>query len=209
MTVSNYATEDSFRQYMKDGSDLEGDLINSCLTAASRFVDGYCGRYFYQNDETQYFFPYDWWTVDLEDMDIAVTDGLVVSTDDGTSGTWSTVRTLGTDYILEPRNQSSNGLRPWPFDTLRIISPQSFWPIHYVPWQQQTVQVQATFGWPAVPDAVSHATKIVAAKMYSDASAPGGVLGFNGWGEVRVKADAPAAAMLLQPYRKNAGYGIA
>jgi hypothetical protein len=207
-TSTDYITSDQFRAYYKDpGNVLNVDNIAAAITAASRKIDAWCGRYFYQNDETQLYFPNDWWTVDLDDMDLATASGLTVSTGDGLSGSYPNVWVYGTDFLLEPVNQSSNGIRPWPYEYIRSIGPQRYFPIRFTPWQQPTVQVVGTFGWPAVPDAIAQACRVIAAQLFKLADAPLGTAGINGWGEVRVQ-DIPLAASLLQQYRKGSAMGI-
>ena len=64
------------------------------------------------------------------------------------------------------------------------------------------MKVTAQFGWAAVPDLVSHATKIAAARLFKMKDATDGFIGVAGWGPVAVKEN-PEVRALLQPFMKS------
>jgi len=203
MTTAIYATEQDFRSYIKDDTSLDAAMIGACLLSASRSVEGFCGRHFYQHVDTQYFSPDEnnWWILPLDDMDLATTDGLTVTSEYGSAGNYPTAWTLDTDFICEPVNQSMNGIEGWPFTHLRALGGK-IWPPRAADFWRDTVKVVGTWGWPTVPDAVKQATLILAVDLYKLSDAPFGVAGYGAYGAVRVR-DNPKAAVLLQPYRKG------
>lgn len=201
--TTDYITEADFRGYVRDKTTLDMSMVLDAITAASREIDAMCGRFFYQQTATQFYRPESIWTCDLEDNDIANTTGLVVSTETGNDGTYPNVLTNGVDFLLEPVNQSSGGITPWPFTWMRAIGGKIF-PPSVGPFWRPTVRVVATYGWPAVPAAIKQATKMKAAELYKAAESPFGVAGFGAFGAVRVR-DNPMITSLLAPYVKSPG----
>src|SRR5689334_11667359 len=124
VTVTDYITMDDFRDYIGSDSGVGNKQVTAqlAISSASREIDAFCGRNFYQQDATFYFTPEpnNLWILDLEDNDLATATGLTVHVDSGFSGTYTEVRTLNTDFILEPVNQSVNGI-PWPYTSLRAV----------------------------------------------------------------------------------------
>lgn len=211
--ASDYITEQEFRDYINSTGTDNSDSIEGAITAASRAVDSHCGRFFYQENETQFFSadPGDWttlWLLPLDDMDLATLNGIVVVSETDNSGTYPTTWTAGTHFIGEPVNQSVAGITGWPYTHLRAITTRT-WPYRYLGWQRDTIQITGTFGWPAVPEPVKQATKIIANQFYKLASAPLGVAGYGAFGDIKVR-DIPQASTLLIPYVKaQSAVGIA
>ncbi len=183
-------------------STIDSTLMQTAILAASRAVEGAngCGRRFYQTSGTQYFYPDTLWTVSLADMDLATTTGLSVHVDSGFAGTYVEERFFGTDFICEPLNGSVNGVEGWPFTSIRGINGKT-WFLRYTEYQQYTVKVTGTWGWPAVPDPIKTATTIVAAYLYKRPEAFFGTTGMAELGMMRVQQ--PDVQMLLQQYTKQ------
>lgn len=201
MTVPNYATNDQFRAFVHDTSGADAETIAQTLSSASRGVEKVCGRHFYQTTETQYFSPRPnnlWW-VDLDDMELATKTGLTVGVQWANGSNYNEVRLVDVDFVLQPVNQSSNGIDGWPYTQMQSLI--KVWPARYADFYLDTIKVTGMFGWPAVPDPVVHATLILAAEIYKAGDAPWGVAGFGEFGAVRVR-DNPMVASLLQPYKK-------
>lgn len=203
MTVPAYATDSQFREFVKDTSNLDTDTVAHVLLTASRGVERICGRHFYQTTETQYFSPpiNNPWVLDLGDMELATVSGLAVAVQWSNSGNYNETRTITTDFVPEPRNQSVNGIDGWPYTSLRSLA--KLWPPRYADFYLDTVRVTGTFGWPAIPDPVIHATLIGAARVYKTGEAPFDVAGFGDFGVVRVRGESQTALALLQPYKKQ------
>jgi hypothetical protein len=134
-------------------------------------------------------------------MDLATTTGLTVGVQFANNQNWNQVRTFGTDFICEPVNQSVAGIEGWPFTALRSLV--QLWPQKLMDFYEDTVKVTGTWGWPAVPSVVKHATTILAVEMFKQPSdAPFGVAGFDQYGSVRMR-DNPLVLAMLQPYKKH------
>lgn len=125
MTVPTYATDAQFRQFVRDNSGtMDQATIDQSLYSASRGVERICGRHFYQTTETQYFSPRPnnlWW-VDLDDMELATKSGLSVAVQWSNAANYNEVRTVDVDFVLQPVNQSINGIDGWPFTQMQSLS---------------------------------------------------------------------------------------
>jgi hypothetical protein len=201
--VKDYCTVADLRTYMRDSSSLDTTSMQSAISAASRAVEGICGRHFYQMEDTQYFSPHedDPWLLDLDDMDLATTAGLTVSVQWSNRANYNEMWVLNTDFVAEPVNRSQAGIDNWPYTYLRAIEGK-IWPPQIADYYKDTVKVVGLWGWPLVPAPVKQATLIAAAELYKLGDAPFGVAGFGEYGAIRVK-DNPKVTSLLTPYRKG------
>lgn len=194
-----YITSADFKTYagITTASTTHNATITASITAASRAVDGWCGRTFTQNTSSTESRAYPAkFTTRLELDDFSTTTGLVVETDDADSGSYGTTWTITTDFVVEPANLLLNGI-PWAYTTIRAVGSRRFYC-----GPRPRVQVTAAFGWPAVPDAVTQATYQLALDIFKMKDAPFGVAGFNEYGQIRVREN-NTVKMLLQPYRKH------
>jgi hypothetical protein len=207
--MTDYITEQELLDYIQSGADTGNEVVTDAIAAASRTIEAYCTRTFGQRTETTLFYSPSLvrgrWVIEIDDL--ATATDLVVKTDTSGGGTYATTLTVNTDFVLEPRNQMFGGQTGWPYTRLRGTSMLIF-PIRQFEWQADTVKVTGTFGWPAVPDAVKQATKIVAAQYFKLAEAPLGVAGWGAYGDIRVR-DIPQVSTLLAPFRKGSSFGIA
>jgi hypothetical protein len=201
--MTDYITEREFLDYIKSGADAGNAVITDAIAAASRQVEAFCGRYFYQREDTTLYYSATSTSPVLDIDDLATATDLEVRT----GSTYGTLLTIDTDFVLEPRNQQFGGRIGWPYTSLRSTALGIF-PIRYYAYSPDTVQITGTFGWPEVPTEVKQATKILASQFYKLADAPLGVAGYGAYGEIRVR-DIPQAATLLGPYRKGSSFGIA
>ena len=153
MAITNgYCTAVELRDHLQDaGSRLDADLLDRAVNAASRAVDNYTGRRFWQDPTpvTRTFRPMErriaWVT------DISTTTGLIIAT--GEDGSFPTTWTIGTDFELEPENADLDATA---FAWWRIVAVgnQQFIPSTL----RRTLSVTARFGWSAIPDAINEAT---------------------------------------------------
>jgi hypothetical protein len=201
--MSGYVTVDELRAYTKDVGNLDESLYSDAIEAASREIDGMCGRYFSQDAavSAQYFWPTSYTCVPVDD--ISTTTGLLVDVDINGNGSYSQSWTLNTDFYLEPVNQNQGGIVGWPYTELRSTLQSKFFPTaqQYL-YVRPTVRVTARWGWAAVPAAVKQATKVAATKLYKLSDAPFGVAGFDAFGAVRVR-DIPEIVNLLGPFMQD------
>lgn len=202
MAVTSYATTAQLRRRVGIDDGFEDDLFDSALVAASRTIDQWCGRRFWQDDDVSTRpIPAEWvsrWRIDLGGWDISTTTGLLVSTDSTDDGVYETSLTLGTHFQTEPLSSFSPSGEAWPVTGLRVITAGGeYFPCGY---GRPTVQVTARWGWPAVPAPVTQACLALAADIYKskDVSFGSGGNGFLGTFEVSQNLMASA---LLAPYR--------
>ena len=167
------------------------------ISAASRQVDGFCGRFFYQDSavaDRQYFADN---ALDCFVDDISTTSGLIVKTDQDSDGIFETTLTLTTNYILLPTN-AADMYPVSPYTQIRVVDAGvSTLPV----WNngRPGVQITAKFGWPLVPDAVTQATVIQAVQLFKSADAAFGGLSFGDAGFMRVRGTMnPLAAAILE-----------
>ncbi|WP_329187042.1 phage gp6-like head-tail connector protein [Actinacidiphila glaucinigra] len=175
-----------------EASDTSRDsLLNSALAAASRGIDRATGRRFWL-DETPVQRVYnpagrvvcepdgELLLVD----DIGSADGLVVETGRGAS--WTAI----TSYETGPDNALADG------DAITgLLLVAGTWGT-----ATQRVRITARFGWPAVPDDITEAALIQAARLYRRKDSPEGVMGNAEWGVVRLSRRDPDVWNLIEPY---------
>ena len=203
MTITNgYATRNQVKAALRIGTadTLDDDLIDNCVGAASRLIDGYCNRRFWQSGtaEARVFQAEDSFYCSIDDIaGTALT--LKTSTQaDGTFDlTWSR-----SDYQFEPLNGNLDGLT-WSYDKIRAVGDYLFPTVNANYGDQALVQVTAIFGWPSVPEPVTQATIIQASRIFKRYDSPLGVAGFGDLGAIRVSRFLdPDMAQLVEPYRR-------
>lgn len=207
MAVTSYATVDRLRRRIGVDDSDENDLLDAALVAASRHIDQWCGRKFYQDDlpvTARVFAAGNKNWVDLGGWDISTTTGLLVATDTDDDGVYETSLTLGTHFQVEPLSSFSSSGEAWPGTGLRIIGAGG----EYFPASsgRPTVQVTARWGWPAVPSPVSQACLALAADIWKSKDVVYGSGGGLLLGGFDVKQNL-LASTLLAPYRH--GYALA
>lgn len=203
MPITNgYATRNQVKAALRIGTadTLDDDLIDNCVGAASRLIDGYCNRRFWQTGtaEARVYQAEDSFYCSIDDIaGTALT--LKTSTQaDGTFDlTWSR-----SDYQLEPLNGNLDGLT-WSYDKIRAVGDYLFPTVNANYGEQALVQVTAVFGWPSVPEPVTQATIIQASRIFKRYDSPLGVAGFGDLGAIRVSRFLdPDMAQLVEPYRR-------
>ena len=172
------------------------------VQAAAKYVDRKCGRHFFQVTETRTFVPYSIWEQPLDDL-VSVTQ---LAVDFNGTGVFDQVWVQGTDYELNFDGYEFNLLsdgEPRPYTRARVINFAGggrFFPFVWPFSRLDRVQVQGTWGWPAVPLAVKQATLQLAADFFKLKDAPFGVAGSADWGLLRVPRQNPVIQELLAPY---------
>ena len=203
MTITNgYATRNQTKAALRIGTadTIDDDLIDNCVGAASRLIDGYCNRRFWQTGtaEARVYQAEDSFYCSIDDIaGTALT--LKTSTQaDGTFDlTWSR-----SDYQLEPLNGNLDGLT-WSYDKIRAVGDYLFPTVNANYGEQALVQVTAIFGWPSVPEPITQATIIQASRIFKRYDSPLGVAGFGDLGAIRVSRFLdPDMAQLVEPYRR-------
>ena len=183
---------------------IDDSLLELSIESASREIDSYTERVFYQTGSegrpvARVYVPQDLYVVETDDI-ISVT---TLKTDSNGDGTFDTTFDAS-DFQLEPLNGLAGGIET-PFTRIRAVGTY-LWPTYEprnVDANQASVQVTGVFGFATVPTAVRQACILSSLRAYKRYESPTGVLGFSDSGAVRVgtKLD-PDVERLIQPYRK-------
>ena len=126
MTITNgYATRNQVKAALRIGTadTFDDDLIDNCVGAASRLIDGYCNRRFWQTGtaEARIFQAEDSFYCSIDD--IAGT-ALTLKSSTQADGTFDLTWSLS-DYQLEPLNGNLDGLT-WSYDKIRAVGDYLF-----------------------------------------------------------------------------------
>ena len=203
MSITNgYATRNQVKAALRIGvgDTLDDELIDNCVGAASRLIDGYCNRQFWSvgSATTRVYTAENEFYCNIDDIaGTAITLRTSGATDGTFDVTWST-----TDYQLEPLNGRLDGLQ-WSYDKIRAVGDYLFPTLNANYGSQALVQLTAVFGWPSVPEPVTQATIIQASRIFKRYDSPLGVAGFGDLGAIRVSRFLdPDMAQLVEPYRR-------
>lgn len=174
--------------FVRVGDTDDEFQMGSAISAASRSVDGACGRQFglVEAAETRYF-PADWdrsrnaWVVTIDDL-------MENPTEVGVGGTSTTA------YTLLDRNAPAKG-RPWTRLRLTSNAPHP---------GDDEVAVTARWGWTTIPPTIVQATLMQASRFLARRDSPYGVTGSaDQGGELRLLAKVdPDVETMLRPYRR-------
>ena len=133
--------------------------------------------------------------------DIANTTGLVVSDDGATL-------VLGTDMQLEiapgMTSQVTATGETRPYGWIRLLG--SWWSFDN---GRATVTVTARWGWPAVPEPIKLATKLLTRDYFTSRNTTFGVQSFGADGFTRRVGQNSQVTALLAPYRSVEAWGVA
>lgn len=206
LTVAStlYVTLPELRDHLGDTqTGLDAERLEAAAAAASRAIDGYCGRRFWLDPAvtSRRYGPTGPFKILSSTTtyvrDIASTTGLVVATDTAGNGTFATTWTLDTDFELHPLDADADG-GAYAWWQLVAIGSKTF------PTSGRAgLKVTARHGWSQVPDPIREACKIKAAKLWKRSTSIEGVAGFGEFGVVRIsRAEDPDVANLLDsgPY---------
>ncbi len=199
MAISNgYTTLNEVKAALNLDDSMENGGIELAIATASRMIDDYCGRFFYQDGTalvpaTRYYTPQDFYTVAVDDF-VSLSE---IATDDNFDQLYGTVWEAD-DSMFEPVNNPSRG---WPRNRILAVGSYVF-PANL----PQSIRLKGIFGWPSVPFEVKTAAKIQASRLFLRNQSPFGIAGNTDIGTVRLaaKLDADVEA-LLRPMRKNNG----
>jgi len=195
--MSNYATLQQVKSALRITDQIDDSLLNTAISSASRWVDGWCDRTFIAAGTavtSRDYIPTALYEPLLIDDAVEI---VTVKIDDNFDRTFPvTLRTI--DFQAEPLNQTTYGL-VLPFTRIRPFE-DGYWPTFR---SQATVRVAARYGWPAVPEAVREATILQASRLFTRLDSPLGVAGMGDMGVMRVSRFVdPDVEQLLAPYRR-------
>lgn len=204
MITNGYCSLADVKAAARITDSIDDTLLELSIESASREIDSYTERVFYQTGSegtpvARVYVPQDLYVVETDDI-ISVS---TLKTDSNGDGTFDTTFDAS-DFQLEPLNGLAGGIDT-PFTRIRAIGTY-LWPVYEprnVDANQASVQVTGVFGFSSVPTAVRQACILSALRQYKRYESPTGVLGFSDLGAVRVgtKLD-PDVERMIQPYRK-------
>jgi hypothetical protein len=196
--TNGYCTLAEIKASLNITDSVDDTALESAVTAASRMVDDYTERFFYQNGTsgspvTRYYTALDPYTINIDDI-VTVTE---VATDDNFDRTFGTVWST-TDYMVEPIN---NPIKSFPYNRVLAIGSYIF------PYQlPQSVRIKGAWGFSAIPAEVNMATLIQSSRIFGRRQSPFGIAGSPDLGTVRLFSRLDAdVEVLLRPFRKNGG----
>lgn len=196
-----YTSVEEVKSRLKITDAQDDDILHGAVQAAARGIEGYCGRFFYQLTETRTFRPYTLYELPIDDL-VSITQ---LAVDFNGTGQFNTIFTNNVDYELQigedEFNPNTSGEKR-PYTLIRIINigGGEWFPFVWPFSRLDRIQIQATWGWPEVPFAISEATRQVAAELYKLKDTPFGLSGTSEFGVVRIPKQNPYITKLLQPY---------
>ena len=191
--VNGYCSLAEIKASARITDSVDDTLLELAVESASRMVDSYTQRYFYNaGTATRLFAPQDSYVSEIDDLITLTT--LQTSDGDDFGTTWA-----ANDYQLEPLNGNVDGLTGHPATRIRAVDDFLF----NVLDGEATVRVVGVWGWSAVPVAVKQATIIQAARIFKRNDSPLGIAGFGEMGAIRVGVQLdPDVKHLIDVYRK-------
>lgn len=200
MAITNgYATLSDVKAALRITDSVDDALIEVAIESASREIDGYCERVFYDvGTATKTFLPEDTFLVEIDDLQSIEH----LKTDTSGDGTFDTTWSVS-DYQLEPLNQFTSGLAQ-PFTRIRAIG-QYLFPIFDVKnanYYQASIEVKGVWGFATVPTAVKQACILSSMRQFKRYDAPLGIAGFGDFGPMRVSRIDPDIEQMLSPWRR-------
>ena len=197
-----YTTLADVRNSLQIEDSIDDAEIEAAILAASRMIDDYCQRFFYQEGSlafpaTRYYTAVSPWYLETDDI-VQITE-LACDPDFNQSYAqiWNTT-TPPLDIMYEPVNNPQKG---WPYT--RVLAIGSYVFPYFFP---QTVRISGIFGFPEVPYEVQLACKLQAARLFIRKQSPFGIAGSVELGTVRLNSRLdPDVEMLLKTFRRNQG----
>jgi len=196
-----YTTLADVRNGLQIEDSIDDTAIEAAILSASRQIDEYCQRFFYQegtagSPSTRYYTALNPWSLEIDDV-VTITE---VATDTGfdTPLQYSQVWNLSSDIMVEPVNNDKKG---WPYTRILAVG-EYVWPYFF----PQTCRIKGIFGFPEVPYEVELACKIQASRLFIRKQSPFGIAGSVELGTVRLSSRLdPDVEMLLKTFRRNQG----
>jgi hypothetical protein len=185
-----YCTPEMLKDRVGISDDLDNSQLPGACRAVSRWIDTkFCQRHFYRRTATLTFAPTARGCLEVPDL-VSVTSLKTDTDGDGVfETTWST-----TDYQLLPVNAAVEA-EPAPYTDVKAIGSYTF-PVACT-GRTNRVQIEGVWGWPAVPESVIEAAKILAGDYLALGGMKFGVAGYGEYGAVRARMSNPALEMLL------------
>jgi len=194
-----YCTPEELKDRAGISNTDDDSLILSACTAVARAIDKHCRQHFFRHTRTRTLEPQGLYCLKIPPL-VSVTTLKTDATGDGVyETTWAT-----SDYQLLPADAADEA-EPEPYTEIKAVGTLTFpyvWDL--IPYTRSNrVQIAGVWGWPAVPEGVKEAAKILAEDTWKLKDAPFGVAG-EGEFTVRV-GDNRRAMTFLKPYIAGSG----
>ena len=199
MAITNgYATLTDVKNALRITDALDDSLLETAIESASRMIDGYTARTFYNGGTAVRNFAA------TDALNLIIEDAISVTTVQSTDEVGDTYTTwTANDFQLEPLNSRSDGLY-MPYTGIRAVGDYT-WPVVD---QQALCRITAVWGWAQVPTAIKQATIIQASRLFKRLDSPLGVAGFGDMGAIRVgRYLDPDVEQLAMPFRIMRNFG--
>jgi hypothetical protein len=205
MAITNgYATEPEFSErYELSGST---ERIEWAINAASRAIDRYCYRHFYQDGTSgspvaRTFEACGAYTFEFgPNNDLTAVTTPTIATDEDGDGVFETSWS-SSDFQLLPFSRPAGD----PYTEVEAVGSLTFPIRHGRLGRRDRVEITGVWGWDEVPDEVHEACLIKAAKIFTRTQAPNGFAGVNDFGPVAIRrGDDPDVVSLIDPYKLTA-----
>jgi hypothetical protein len=193
MALTNaYATLAQVKAALRITDSVDDSLLEMAIESASRLIDGYTYRYFYNaGTAVRNFAAEDSYLVNIDDL-VSISELKTTDEIGSEYTTWN-----ATDYQLQPVNGKQDGLNI-PYTSILAVDDKLFNTLG----SQALVRITGVWGWSAVPIAVTQATIIQSSRIYKRLDSPLGVAGFGDLGAIRVgRSLDPDVEQLVMPYR--------
>jgi hypothetical protein len=196
--VTTYATPEDLKARLKNITNQHDTELLRALNSASRWVEKYCSRIFYQSSSAaRTFEACDSYLLKLGPFSDLVSITSLKTDPDG-DGTFETTWSSG-DYQLLPVNRTAHP-EQLPITEIKAVGSQSFPLPVGLTSRNNRVEITGVWGWPAVPESVKEATLIKATQVFRRKDSPFGVAELGEGGLVRLKPVDPDVADLLSDY---------
>lgn len=193
MPITNgYCTLSEVKAALRISDTNDDALLENAIEGASRRIDGYCDRFFYQKNATAKFFTRYEYKLQVPDF-VSISS---LKTDNDGDGIYETTWSAS-QYSLEPTDGSITGI---PFRRIIAVQGSSF-PVFTDP-ARPPIEITATWGWSAVPDDVREACVLLSMRGFARYNAALGVVGFADMA-ITVRAVDPDVRDMLNPYKKQ------
>jgi hypothetical protein len=208
MAITNgYATLAQVKASLRITDSVDDSLIELAINSASRLIDAYTARVFYNlGTQARFFSATDPYFCPIDDAQ-SITEVATALTSNGNYDTiWAnpSANQNNGDYQVEPLNAA--------YPTDGIVAPitgvRALWRYLFPTiGGNALVRVTGTWGWASVPDAITQACVIQAARIFKRNDSPLGIAGFGDMGVLRVgRALDPDVQQLVEPYRRINGF---
>jgi hypothetical protein len=196
--TQGYATLTDVKNALRITDALDDSLLETAIESASRMIDGYTARTFYNGGTAVRNFAA------TDSLNLIIDDAISVTTVQSTDEVGDTYTTwTANDFQLEPLNSRSDGLY-MPYTGIRAVGDYT-WPVVD---QQALCKITAVWGWAQVPTAIKQATIIQASRLFKRLDSPLGVAGFGDMGAIRVgRYLDPDVEQLAMPFRIMRNFG--